>query len=296
MAPVPGDSGGLARFVRAQGQFQERIDSWVGIDAGAPQREQGALGDRFVGEAAEWLRACLGDTFGQDAPAEAKRDKLAEHIGAVALEGDARADGAAGEAFVDQGAGLAAGGVEHPVAGFGVCGVGGAVEVERLFAELGRVEVIGEEGLGDGADDEGEIEVGAAELVEEDGGAIDGELELDVWVLVAELADGGGEDVEAGGIDHADAEGAGAAISVGGEPAFEGLGVAEDFFGDGDGATAGLGEFESAGAAFEEGDIEAALDFGEGLGEGGLADAESLGGGGDGVRSIEFAEVGELLQ
>ena len=133
-------------------------------------------------------------------------------------------------------------------------------------------------------------------MVEEDGGAVDGELEFDIWVLVAELADGGGEDVEGGGIDHADAEGAGAAISVGGEPAFEGLGVAEDFFGEGGGAPAGLGEIESAGAAFEEGDIEAALDFGEGLGEGGLADTEGLCGGSDGGGSIEFAEIGELLQ
>ena len=91
---------------------------------------------------------------------------------------------------------------------------------------------------------------------------VDGELEFDVWVLVAELADGGGEDVESGGIDHTDAEGAGAAISVGGDPAFEGLGVAEDFFREGGSATAGLGEFESTGAAFEEGDIEAALDSG----------------------------------
>jgi len=110
------------------------------------------------------------------------------------------------------------------------------------------------------------------------------------------LADGGGEDVEASGIDHADAEGAGASLAVGGEPAFEGFGVAKDFFGEGGGATASLGKFESAGAAFEEGDIEAALDSGEGLREGGLRDTEVVGSGGDGGRSVEFTEVGELLE
>ena len=45
----------------------------------------------------------------------------------------------------------------------------------------------------------------------------------------------------------------------------------------------------------EEGEADAALEFGEGLGEGGLGNVEALRGLGEGTGALYLAEVGELL-
>lgn len=241
--------------------------------------------------------------FGDDGDAEAGADEFkdGEELVGFELAGKAGAGAAAEvegfvaeavavledeEAFLGEAAELDFGG-----GGEGV-GVGDG-EVEGIAEEFGHDEA----GVFDGEAEDGEVEGAVEDLFDEFGGATFPDVEVDVGEAFEEAFETGGEVVGQDGGDGADAEWAvdafaGAVAEVGqrGGVLDEGLGPGED------GLTEG-GEFDAAVEALEEGAAEALFEAGDVFGEGGLGDAEVVGGlgeaggAGDGAEAFELAEV-----
>ncbi len=163
-------------------------------------------------------------------------------------------------------------------------------EVEGVAEELFHDEA----GAFDGEADDGDVEQAFENLIDEFGGGAFADMEVDFGIALGEFLKDGREEVGKDGGDGADAEGAPDAFLHAFEVFRERGGVFEQCPRLAENGLAEGSELDAAVEAFKQRGAEDLFQFGDLFGEGGLGDAEIVGGFGEAARAGDGAEVLQL--